>query len=383
MGRFGDGIGTGADLRDAGTAAVAAALAPLAGRTPDLALVFVSGGDPAQMGEVAVECSRALGARAVLGCTASGVVGGGRGVEGVGAVSAFAAVLPGVSLRTFHLEVLPADGAAAVMGLPERSDDVDEVALLLADAYSFPVSSFVSRASAALPGLPFVGGVADGPRGAGSARLWVDGRVVDRGAVGVVLTGASAVPLLSQGCRPVGPAMTVTGAHGNVLLSLAGEPAVDKVRAVLASLAPPDQALASDGLRLGIAADEYTDEHDYVVRAVLGTEPGTGGLFIGDLVQVGQTVRLQVRDADTADADLREVLAGRLAAGGGALLFSCAGRGEQLFGPSYGGASHDIDVVRAGLGADAVAGFFTHGEIGPVAGLSQLNSSTAAVLLLP
>src|SRR5690242_3720689 len=45
VGRFGDGIGVSADLVEAAETAVAAALAPLHGRTPDLALVFVSGPD--------------------------------------------------------------------------------------------------------------------------------------------------------------------------------------------------------------------------------------------------------------------------------------------------------------------------------------------------
>lgn len=382
MGRFGDGVGVSGDLVAAAEQAVAAALEPLRGRAPDLAVVFVSGGD-ADAAAAAGERACALsGAGATLGCTASGVVGGGRGLEGVSAVSAWAGVLPGAALRTFHLEVMPSDGGAAVVGLPERSGSGDEVAVLLTDPWTFPVDGFVSRAASALSGLPFVGGLAHGAAGAGSTRLWVDGRTVDRGAVGVLLEGASARTVVSQGCRPVGPPMTVTACAGNVLQELAGRPALDKVRAVLTELSPPDQALASAGLQLGIAADEYAEDHDYLVRAILGTEGE--GLVVGDLVEVGQTVRLQVRDADAADADLRRLLARDPGApGAGALLFSCNGRGSGLFGPSYGGASHDGELVRSVLAADAVAGFFAGGEIGPVAGRSHLHGFTASVLVLP
>ncbi|MFN2537144.1 MAG: FIST N-terminal domain-containing protein, partial [Mycobacteriales bacterium] len=373
MGRFGDGIGVSTDLVEAAERAVAAALEPLRGRTPDLALSFVSGPDPSGAGERALKLT---GAGATLGCSAGGVIGGGAGVEGSSAVSVWVGVLPGATLRTFHLEVMPSEGRAAVVGMPEAGESSDEVAVLLADPFSFPVDGFVGQAWEALPGLPFVGGVAHGPSGPGSTRLWVDGRTIERGAVGVLVGGASARPLVSQGCRPIGPAMTITAAAGNVLQGLAGLPALEKVRRILATLPPPEQAMASSGLQLGIAADEYTDDHDYLVRAILGAEGDA--LVVGDLVRPGQTVRLQVRDAEAADADLRGALArcpGQ--PGGGVLLFSCNGRGASLFGPTYGGAAHDVVAVRQGLAADAVAGFFAAGEIGPVGGGYFLHSFTA------
>jgi small ligand-binding sensory domain FIST len=380
MGRYGDGIGLGSDLVAAAEAAVAQALAPLGGRTPDLAVVFVSG-DPGELDRAGERAAELAGATAPFGCSAGGVIGGGQGVESVSAVSVFVAVLPGSVLRTFHLEVMPTDDRAAVIGLPEPGRSPDEVALLLADPFSFPVEGFVSQAAVSLPGLPFVGGIAHGVM-PGATRLWVDGRTVDRGAVGVLIEGASARALVSQGCRPVGPPMTVTGAQGNLLTGLAGMPAMDKLRLVLGDLTPPDQALASQGLHLGLAADEYAEDHEYLVRSILGTEDDA--IVVGDLVEVGQTVRLQVRDADAADAALRDCLSKSPGdPGGGALLFSCNGRGAHLFGPTYGGAGHDEGLVRSVLAADAVAGFFAGGEIGPVGGRSRLHGFTASVLVLP
>ena len=379
MGRFGDGIGVSSDLFEAAETAVAAALEPLHGRTPDLAMVFVAGEDPGEAGELALKLT---GAAATIGCSAGGVIGGGRGVEEGTAVSVWVGVLPGATLRTFHLEVMPTEGKAAVIGLPEVGVAADEVAVLLADPFSFPVEGFMTQAWQALPGLPFVGGVAHGPTGPGSTRLWVDDRTVDRGAVGVLLDGAGARPLVSQGCRPIGPPMTVTAAAGNVVHELAGLPALDKVRRVIEALPPPEQAMASSGLQIGIAADEYTDDHDYLIRAILGSEGSS--LVVGDLVAQGQTLRLQVRDAEAADGDLRSALArcpGQ--PGSGALLFSCNGRGSGLFGPTYGGANHDVLAVTEELAADAVAGFFAGGEIGPVAGRSHLHGFTASLVVFP
>ena len=382
MARFGDGLAVGGDLLAAAERATADALVPLGGRVPDLVCVFVTGTAPHDVAEALARAAQVSAAAAVLGCSASGVIGGPRGVEGEAAVSVFAAVLPDVRLRTFHLEVLPAEAGAAVVGLPEV--DGDDVAILLADPYSFPAAGFVSQANAVMPGLPVVGGLAAGLLGAGSTRLLVDGRVVDRGAVGVLLQGSGVRTLVAQGCRAVGPAMTVTAASGNVIRELAGVPALQRIEQVLAELLPADQALASTGLQLGIAMDEYAEDHDFLVRGILGAERETGGVVVGDLVEVGRTVRLQVRDAEAADADLRALLAGyrretRDAPAGGALVFSCNGRGAHLFGS----ADHDPALVRSELAALGVAGFFAGGELGPVAGRNHLHGFTASVLAFP
>ena len=384
MARFGDGLGVDTDLAVAAERAAAAALARLAGRQPDLACVFVCGDDAEQIafaGELAISRT---GARSSIGCSAPGVIAGGRGVEAITSVAVWCAVLPDVHVRTFHLEVLPADTGMAVVGLPERADD-DSVAVLLADPWSFPVDGFVERSNDALTGLPFVGGLASGPRGRGSTRLFLDGRSVDRGAVGVVLGGpVGARAMVSQGCRPIGPAMTVTAADGNVVLELAGVPALRKLEEILTSLPPVEQALASTGLQLGVAMDEYADEHDqgdFLIRGIAGVDGDRGGLVVGDLVPVGRTVRLQLRDAAAADADLRQALerfrrSSTLDTVEGALLFSCNGRGASLFAT----ADHDVDAVRDGLATDGVAGFFAAGEIGPVGGRNHVHGFTASIL---
>jgi small ligand-binding sensory domain FIST len=252
--------------------------------------------------------------------------------------------------------------------------------VLLVDPYSFPVDSFVAQAHEALPGLQISGGNASGLRGAGSTRLLVDGVVHDRGAVGLVLGGDVVHrTVVSQGCRPVGPTMTVTAAEGNRVLALAGVPVLQKLEQVLAGLPPHEQAMVSGGLHLGVAMDEYADEHgpgDFLVRGVVGVGDDGGGLVVGDVIEVGQTVQLQVRDAESADHDLTTLLHQVRGEVAGALLFSCTGRGAALFGS----ADHDVLAVRDVLGASGVAGFFAAGEIGPVGGRSHLHGFTASVL---
>jgi len=385
MARFGDGLAADADLLRAAELAAADALVPLGPRRPDLAMVFACGADPDVVAAAGQRAAAVTGAPAVVGCSAPGVIGGGRGVEATSAVAVWCAVLPDVRVRTFHLEVMPASAGMAVVGLPERADD-DVVAVLLADPWSFPIDGFVERSNVALGGLPLVGGLASGLRGRGSTRLFLDGQALDRGAVGVVLSGpVGARMVVSQGARPIGPAMTVTAADGNVILELAGMPARHKLEQILTDLEPGDQALATTGLQIGIAIDEYAEDHeqgDFLVRGIAGVDEERDGLVVGDLVAVGRTVRFQLRDAATADTDLRESLrrfrdTSSLDTVEGALVFSCNGRGASLFAT----ADHDVDVVRDALAAPiGVAGFFAAGEIGPVAGRNHVHGLTASIV---
>lgn len=384
MARFGDALVEDEDLEYAAGRALEAAVGPLDGRRPDLAAVFVSGESDDAAAAALRHVAMASGASAVLGCSASGVIGAGRGLEGASAVAVWCAVLPDVRLRTFGLEVMPVDDGLVVMGMPEPAGD-DVAAVVLADPWSFPVDGFVASSNESHRGLPLVGGMAAGAHGRGSTRLLVDGNVMDRGAVGVMLSGAvHAYPLVSQGCRPIGPAMTVTAAEENVILELAGMAAVPKLREILAGLTPIEQAMATSGLQIGLARNEYVDEHgqgDFLVRGIAGADPARDGLVVGDIVPVGCTVRFQVRDADAADSDLRQVLDDfrdnpLLGPVEGALLFSCNGRGASLFGS----ADHDPMVLRDGLSDSGIAGFFAAGEIGPVGGQNFVHGFTASVL---
>ena len=144
-----------------------------------------------------------------------------------------------------------------------------------------------------LPDLPIVGGMAAGAAGRGSTRLLVDDHLVERGAVGVMLGGpVGARTLVSQGCRPVGPAMTVTAAEGNVILELAGSARAGRNCGRCWPILPPDeQALVSEGLHLGVARNEYVEEHmqgDFLIRGVAGADEARSGLVIGD-VMLGRT----------------------------------------------------------------------------------------------
>ncbi|WP_116245921.1 FIST N-terminal domain-containing protein [Nocardiopsis sp. FIRDI 009] len=380
MARFGNALTTGADLVNAAERAVLAALEQVRGPV-DLVCFFVSGSDPDEVTLAGRRVMELASGAVCVGCSSTGVIGGGRGVENQGAVSVWCARLPGVELTPFRLDTVLEDDHLAVVGMREPGPR-DRVAILLANPYEFPTQAFVRESTPALGGLPLVGGMADGMRGEDSVRLFYEGEAVDSGAVGVLVGGEGVLgTVVSQGCRPIGPNMTVTKAEGNLLLELAGTNAYEKLEELVDSLSEEDRALAVQGLHVGIAMDEYAEQHeqgDFLIRALSGVDPEMGALAVGDMVDVGQTVRFQVRDAGTADEDLARRLAdfGAEHEVGAGLLFSCNGRGEALF-PQ---ADHDVLAVRRILGVEAVGGFFAAGEIGPVGGVNHVHGFTACLL---
>jgi small ligand-binding sensory domain FIST len=63
----------------------------------------------------------------------------------------------------------------------------------------------------------------------------------------------------------------------------------------------------------------------------------------------------------------------------GALVFTCNGRGRDMFGAP----DHDAAALDRELQGAPAAGFFAAGEIGPVGGESFLHGFTATVAIFP
>ncbi|MEV8630028.1 FIST N-terminal domain-containing protein [Streptosporangium sp. NPDC051023] len=379
---FSDGLAVGSDLVAAAETAVRQALSGLTG-PPHLVCFFICGDDPDDVSRAGLRAMSMAPGAAVIGCSATGVIGDGRGVEVTPAVSAWAATLDGARLTTFALDTLRADDRFVVVGLPEPQED-DHAAILFADPYSFPTDGFVERSDEVLGNLPLIGGLANALQGRGAVRLFADGEIYTEGAVGVLLGGPIDVrAVVSQGCRPIGPSMAVTGVEENLLLELAGQPALARLEEVVSALDEDERELVASGLQIGVAMNEYAERHergDFLIRGVLGIDPEREAVAIGDVVEVGRTVRFQVRDAATADEDLYELLDAHREEHGradGALLFSCNGRGSAMFGS----ADHDAVAVRETLGPIGVAGFFAAGEVGPVGGHNHVHGFTASILV--
>jgi small ligand-binding sensory domain FIST len=344
------------------------------GSEPELAALFCSPHHVEALADIAESVRRILRPGVLIGTTGVAVLGGAREVEDAPALSLWAGRVAEVP-RAVRLTAVRTPSGVALQGLSASTLGPGDTLVLLADPFSLPIDAIVDAVD-----NPVIGGLASAGTSPGGNRLVLDDEVVADGGVGVILPAEVATAtVVSQGCRPIGQPMIVTRAEGNLVHELAGLPALDRLDDLVRAAGPGERSLLASGLHFGIAIDEHRETFgrgDFLVRAVLGADRGRRALAVGQQVDVGTTVQFHVRDAAAADEDLRTMLAGRH--GDGALVFTCNGRGQRLFGEPH----HDARVVHDLLDAPALAGMFCAGEIGPIGGRSFVHGFTASVLVL-
>jgi small ligand-binding sensory domain FIST len=356
------------------------------GQRPDLALAFLSAHFTRAAREIVTGLRAALNPRVLLGCTAEGVIGRDREIEGGAGIALVGAQLPGVTFSPFILR--PAASPLEFIQEEEFRRDIDAPAdtrlfILLGDPFTMPMSDVLSAFNAFYPQIPVIGGMASGGLRPGGNLLFLDDQLLEGGAIGAGLSGALEIDLIvSQGCRPIWQPMTVTAAQKNVIHSLEGQPPLAVIQDLIPELSEEDRFLLQSGLFIGRAIDssrERLGRGDFLVRGVVGVDRQTGAIAIGDYVQDGETVQFHLRDAVTAQEDLEMMLIPQMFRDPpcGGLLFSCNGRGTRLYDRPDG----DISIIQKSLGGIPFAGLFCAGEIGPVGGENFLHGHTASLVL--
>jgi small ligand-binding sensory domain FIST len=349
----------------------------------DLALLFVHPEFLPDIERLVASLRQTVGARHLLGCTGAGIIGGNEEVEGSPAVSLLVGQLPDVGIAPFSIaqaEVEESTGPGYWHFQLEVAPETNPNLLLCVDPFSVNAVQLVQALGEAYPGAPVAGGLASGGQQAGENRLFLDEHILDDGAIGLALTGKVALrTIVSQGCRPIGRPFIITRAEKNIIFELGGKPPMVVLQEMLPSLSAGDQELARTALFLGRVINEYQEDFgrgDFLIRNLIGHDPKSGAVAVGDWMRTGQTVQFQVRDAATAAEDLQHLLERqRTTPARGAVLFSCLGRGEGM----YGERSHDIHALHRHLGPVATAGFFCNGEIGPVGERPFIHGFTSVI----
>lgn len=356
--------------------------------TPDMVVLFISSRLNTSFERIVLEVRRRTSCRHLLACNAQSVLGNQQEVENQIAVSAMAMTLPGVDISPFRLEEnqwqkLLTD--ADTLNKALAAGDHTRAMLLFGDPFTTPITQLLEIISKEFPHSPVIGGMTSGIRAAGESRMALDGRIFNSGAIGVAFAGPVQIDcVVSQGCRPIGQPFKITAAHENLIESLDNQTPVEIIADLCRNLARADQiAVEKRGLLIGRVIDERKGNFgrgDFLVRNILDANRTTGSIAIGDMVNSGQIVQFHVQDAQTATEDLHLLLQGHLVLADkplGALMFSCNGRGERLFGRP----NHDVAAVQNLLGPVPLAGFFAAGELGPVGRSNFIHGQTVCIAL--
>jgi small ligand-binding sensory domain FIST len=360
----------------------------LDGSAPDVLFAFPSGDHVGRDEQLAEVLHAAFPGALLVGCSAAGVIGGGHEAEGTTALSVTAAALPDVTLTPIRVEPdgLPdLDESPAAwrhrIGAGEATEDRSFV--ILADPFSTRIDELLQGLDYAYPGAPKVGGLASAAGEALGNVLFLGERRFRDGAVGLALAGNVRMEtIVSQGGRPVGPSFPITRCERNVLFQLDGRPALEVLQQVYEEAVEELPEGAHPAFFVGVRASEV-GPGGFLIRNILGVDPASGAVAVGTLLRDGQTVRFHALSAESADEELRALLERYRARSGasaeGALLFSCNGRGQGLFGTP----DHDSRLFHEVLSGDvALGGLFCAGEIGPVGSSTHVHGFTSSFGIL-
>ena len=374
-------------LVDAGAAAeqVAAEVIDTLEAPVDLAVLMCTHAYRDHSEQLMAGVGKALSPGHLLGCTGEGIFGGGKEYERGPAVTLLAAHLPGVDVHPFCLACGDMKEGVAADNLKKSGIPLDsgpQSLILLADPYSAPVDILLEAVNSVCPDWSVVGGMASGAAKEGENRLFCGDSIAKKGAVGVALSGRIRTrTLVSQGCKPVGKHFVITRADRNIIYSLGGVSALDRVREVYAEESESVRMLMSSGLMVGHVINEHQESFqrgDFLVRNVMIFDEASGAVVTGEFFRPGQTIQFHVRDEDTAIEDL-EVLLGRLQEDGrkpaGGLCFSCNGRGSRMFSKPH----HESSTIFEKLGPFPMVGHFAAGEFGDIGGKAFLHGHTLSL----
>jgi small ligand-binding sensory domain FIST len=379
--RAGVGLSTERDSGRAAAQAAGNALRSGGITEADLVLAFATTPHGPGFTRVTRTVGEVCGTHQVVGCSAVGVLAGEVEVENAPGVAVLA--LQGdVDARRFFVPFSRGATERVADDIADALGDVDASSALLvlfADCYNLDPEPLLRGLARRLPGVPVVGGGASEDGSVGEVSVFAGDAVSSNAVAGVLLGGrVRATTGVTHAVRRVGKVHRVTGARGNVVLSLDDRPAYD----VFAALVPAPLLEDSDRAIAAVLVGLSDGAGQFVVRHLIGFEARQGLLALGAPVADGQELFFGVRDPQAARDDLQRVLRDQADAwptpAAGALYVNCIARGRGF----HGIAGLDTAYIRQRLGALPVAGFFSGAEIAPGDGFSRLHQYTGVLAMI-
>ncbi|MCP3977712.1 MAG: hypothetical protein GY716_00080 [bacterium] len=334
--------------------------------------------------------SQALGTPYVVGCSASGVLAGGREHEAGPALGVLAVASDQLRATPFLFRDEGDRGMTAGVRLGQRllsSRDSNDLLVVWPDPFHVRPDRLLQGLDAVLGGIPVLGGASSAAPGLARTFQFCGSESGGAGVSGVRFGGDFRYVVgVTQGCRPLGEPLRVTRAHDNMILELDGRPPLEALRERAPQGLMDDLESAFNWLFVGLLPDPDVpriDPGQYLVRNIVASDPDTGVLAIPDNLEEGQYIVFVHRDAQSAREDLLRVVEQVSPRRTGldyrfGLYFNCLARGRSLY--------HERDV-DASLLAEALPdvpllGLFCNAELGPLKGQNQLFTYTGVLVLI-
>jgi small ligand-binding sensory domain FIST len=346
----------------------------------DVAFVFVTPCYADHLTDVAELIQIHGHVKRVVGCSTTGLIANGYEHEGVSGLSMLFLRLP---QTTIEIDFIEGDE----MGF-DPDDDRDPVpSIVLLHPMRLNAPAWLAQWNCAFPAVACIGAMASGKWESEGVFLFNEKGVLPEGVAGIVVKlygGVRIENVLSQGCRPIGKPLTITGAHDNVLTSLGGRSARAVLFEAVQELRSKGTEIAPGMIHAGLAVSEFVDNYgrgDFIVRNIIGEDPLKGHVQLGALPHLGQTFQFQLRDSEAADEELRQQVKWIQSlvpeSPRAILLFTCGGRGQSFFGIPH----HDAGLFLDAFPSVSMAGFFGMGELGQVGLSNFLHGYTASAAI--
>lgn len=336
--------------------AAEACIDQLGGAGGTLGFVYASDHFAADMGPVLEQLKDATGVQHWVGTVGMGVLATGREYFDRPAICVMTADFDPASFRVFSGVRSTADLSSLSLACESGAANF---ALLHGDPTNSDVAALVKGVAAKVESGFVVGGLTSSRR----LNPQVADGISEGGLSGVAFSeDVTVATRLTQGCSPVGPRHNITECQRNIILKLDGRPALDVMREDLGDRFGKDLNRLGSQIFAGLPT-KRNDTGDYLVRNLLGIDPQSKLIAIGELVQTGQQLMFCRRNLDSAAEDMNRMLEsikkGLFARPRGGIYYSCVARGPNLFGPQ----SEELGLIRDALGDFPLVGFFGNGEI--------------------
>ncbi|OYY50350.1 MAG: histidine kinase [Methylophilaceae bacterium 17-44-8] len=219
---------------------------------------------------------------------------------------------------------------------------------------------------------PRLGAISGDATGHGAFSVWQDGKGVSQGYCAFGIQHSQVAVAASHGLKWLSNARKITASKGFDLQSVANLPALTSLQAACPMYETTDD-LPLHLLSIAYAPSAKDFEHDeYELASIIIANQDNFNLTLSQSIPEGYWIRWAMRDAETAQSDLRKTIHELSLQLHGppafACMFSCLARGPYY----YGGNDEDLDLLKTHFPNMPMIGFYGNGQIAPMMGKNTL-----------